>query len=171
MGRTRDWFFLLGGRRESTSDRDGVARLPLEFGLFHSPRISAETHTHHPHTRHTPPRSLSLSSCEHSLVSRFLSVASLVSCLSCISCLLSVLFCFCLASVLCLSCLVFVFPLSVSVWVSVPVCVCLYICLCLSQRASGKKVNAWIRAPATARDLESASRKSTSVGPSRVNNA
>ena len=32
------------------------------------------------------------------------------------------------------------------------------------QRASGKKVNAWKRAPATALDLESASRKSTSVG-------
>ena len=44
---------------------------------------------HHPHTRHAPRHPLSLSSCEHSLVSRFLSVvhllylvcrASLVSC-------------------------------------------------------------------------------------------
>ena len=40
------------------------------------------------------------------------------------------------------------------------------------QRANGKKVNAWIRAPATARDLESDSRKSTSVGAREmVNNA
>ena len=106
-----------------------VARLPLEFRLFHSPRTSQETHTH---TRHAPRQSLSLSSCEQSLVSRSLSVASLISCLSCVSCPLSVLFCFCL---------VFVFPptvrlsvclcLSVSVYrLSVyPVCVCGDLCL------------------------------------------
>ena len=40
------------------------------------------------------------------------------------------------------------------------------------QRASGQKVDAWIRAPSAARDLESGSRKSTSVGAREmVNNA
>ena len=38
------------------------------------------------------------------------------------------------------------------------------------QRASGEKVNAGIRAPAAARDLESVSRKSTSVGASEMVN-
>ena len=143
-------------------------------------------------TRTHAAQPLSQSSCEHSLVSRFLSVASLISCLSCIlvSCVT------CSVSALLLSSLcpfLFVsFPLlSVPVSVSVPVCVCLYVCPCLSlpvcsceesvsrvckfsdvQRASGKKVNAGIRAPATARDLESDSRKSTSVGACEMlNNA
>ena len=66
-----------------------------------------------------------------SLVSRFLSVASLISCLSCISCLLCDLFCFCLASVLSLSCLVRVF---------FSVCPSLCRCLgwCLKQQSSEK---------------------------------
>ena len=65
------------------------------------------------------------------LVSRFLSVTSLISCLSCISCLLCELFpCFCSLSVL--SCLCLLLCLSVLVSVSVPVCVCLYVCQCLS---------------------------------------
>ena len=91
---------------------------------------------HHPHTRHAPRHPLSQSSCEHSLVSRFLSVASLVSCLSCISCLLCDLFCFCLASVLFLSCLVCVFfsvcpSLYPSLCLSVSVCTSVRACLCL----------------------------------------
>ena len=76
---------------------------------------------HHAHTRHAPRRSLSPSSCEHSLVSRFVSyLLSFVHLLSC----------FCLASVLCLSRLVCVFPLSVRP------CVCVCACLCLSERLS-----------------------------------
>ena len=83
---------------------------------------------------HAPPAftprtsTLSLSSCSHSFVIRFLSVASFISCLSCVSCLLLVLFHFCLASILCLTCLFLVFPPSVSVHLclSVSVCVCLF---------------------------------------------
>ena len=89
------------------------ARLPLGFRLFHSPH---ETHTH---TRHAPRQSLSLSSCEQSLVSRPLSVASLISCLLCVSCPLSVLFCLCL---------LFVFPPTVR----------LSVCLCLQVARRGE---------------------------------
>ena len=118
--------FFWTGWSVSMSDWVEVARLSLGFGLFHSLRTSPETHTHHPHTRHAPRHSLSLSSWEHSLVSRFLSVASLISCLSCVSCLLSVLFCFCLTSVLCPVCFFFYWRLSVSVC---PVCDCSDVCL------------------------------------------
>ena len=80
---------------------------------------------HHPHTRHAPRHTLSQSSCEHSLVSRFLFVVSLISCLWCMSCLLCcpvlLLSCFCPLSVL--SCLCLFLCLSVRVSVSVPVCV------------------------------------------------
>ena len=67
--------------------------------------------------------------------------------------IVSVLSCLCLSSV-CLS-------LCLSARLSVPVCACVCfepnICASLGvQRASAMKVNAWIRAPATARDLESA---------------
>ena len=123
LGRASDCFFLTVW---SVSDFSAVERLPLGVGLFHSPRACWRPTRTHPHTRHASRHSLSLSSCKHSLVSRFLSVASLASCLSCLSCLLSVLFCFCLASVLCLCCLVFVFPPSVRL--SVRVHLCLSVC-------------------------------------------
>ena len=97
------------------------------------------TRTTRTHATHCD--TLSLSSCKHSIVSRFLSVVSLISCLSCVSCLvsllsclLSVLFCFCHASILSLCCLVLVFPLffcrSVCVCLCLSVSVC--VCLCLS---------------------------------------
>ena len=97
---------------------------------------------HHPHTRHALRHPLSQSSCEHSLISRFLFVASLVSCLSCISCLLCDLFCFCLASVLSLSCLVCVFfsvcpSLCPSLCLSVSVCTSVCACLCVSVQVFG----------------------------------
>ena len=68
------------------------------------------------------------------VVSRFLFVASLVSCLSCISCLLCDQFCFCLDSVLSLSCLVCVF-LCLSVCLSLCPCLCLSVSVCTSVRA------------------------------------
>ena len=99
-------------------------------GLFRTCGKVSEIHAHHPHTLHAPRRSLS--SCEHSLVSRFLSVASLFSSLSCVSCLLSVLFCSCFASVLCLSCLVCVFSVRLCVHACVCVCLCLSVSVCMS---------------------------------------
>ena len=115
---------------------------------------------HHPHTRYAPRHPLSQSSCEHSLVSRFLSVAPLVSCLSCMSCLLCDLFCFCLASFLSLSCLVCVFfsvcpslcpslCLSVSVWTSVRACLCPCVLvrsyhMCASFRRMGGLLCVWV---------------------------
>ena len=90
---------------------------------------------HHPHTRHAPRHPLSQSSCERSFVSRFLSVASLISCLSWISCLLCDLFCFCLASVVSLSCpclcLFLCLSLCPSLCLSVSVCTSVRACLCL----------------------------------------
>ena len=63
-------------------------------------------HAHWRPTRTTRTHATSLPSCEHSLVSRFLSVASLVSCMSCV--------CVCVCVCVCLS-----------VRESVPVCACL----------------------------------------------
>ena len=97
----------------SMSDWGGVARLQLGFGLFRLLRTSLETHTHHPHATHLD----ALCPCrlvEHSLVSRFLTVASLVSCLSCF------------VSALLLS---FVGPVLFVSFLCASQC--LYLCLCL----------------------------------------
>ena len=140
--------FLLDGEC-----RIGVGWRGCRWGLVCFTRH--ETHTHHPHARHAPRGSLSLSSCEHSLVSCLLSVASLVSCLSCfvsallLSSVCPVLFVSFLCASVCLC-------LSACLSLACP-CLCVLVRstdMCASFR-SAKKVNAWIRAPATARDLES----------------
>ena len=117
-----DLFFVSWtGWSVSTSDLVGEARLLLGFGLFHSPRTTQETHTHHPHRRHAPRHSVSLSSCKQSLVSCFLSVVCLLS----LVCPILFLPCFCP-----LYCLVIVFPPSVRL--CLPVSICVYLCLSVS---------------------------------------
>ena len=119
-------YSLFVGERGRVKSGIGLARLvrggeiQLRCALGDGPRRAPPAHTTHLDT-------LCLSRPVSIPLSLISCLSRLLSCLSCISCLLCDLFCFCLASVLSLSCLVCVF---------FSVCPSLCPSLCLSVRLS-----------------------------------